>query len=187
MQRLLLPLVIVVALICLQAVAQEPEVDPTRRVAPVTVILVRHAETVAGHDSDRALNEVGRRRAEDLARLLGHAGVTHLYSSEFPRTGQTLAPLVRVTGLEVLPISAREGARQVAALADLAPGSVAVVAGHSNTVPTLVAELGGEIRDLEGSRYGPVFGDKQFDRMIVLTLPAHPSVAVKTVELRYGE
>jgi len=155
---------------------------------PVTVCFVRHAETAAstrtGGDPD--LSEKGRERADCLARLLSKAGVTHLYASQAMRTRQTLAPLAAALALEVEVIGAQEGERQVQAVKSLPPGSVAVVAGHSNTVPSMVAALGGEIADLvESERYGSMFDHDSYDRLILVTLPVGEAQA-QAIELRYG-
>ena len=179
MHRLLLPLLLLVSFAPLRQ-------DPAPR-EPVTVVLVRHAETT-GEGAARVLDEDGRARAEALARLVGHAGVTHLYSSPYARTRQTLAPLAARTELEVVEVSPREPGRQVELLRALPPGSVAVVAGHSNTVPALVAALGGgEVGDLEDSPYGPLIAEDQHDRVFVVTLPGIDGAAVSTLELRVGE
>ena len=123
------------------------------------------------------------RRADALGRLLGSAGVTHLFATQFVRTRSTLALLSGSTGLEIETFSAGSRADQVAALRELSPGSVAVVAGHSNTVPQLVSGLGGEVGRLtpRGS-----LNDDAYDRLFVVTLPVGES-STKTIELRYGE
>jgi phosphohistidine phosphatase SixA len=155
---------------------------------PVTVFFVRHAETAAstrtGGDPD--LSAQGRERADGLARLFSKAGVTHLYASQAMRTQQTLAPLAKALGLEVEVIPAQQGERQVQAVKSLPAGSVAVVAGHSNTVPQMVEALGGEIADLvESDRWGHMFEDDSYDRALLVTLPVGEA-AVQTIELRYG-
>ena len=68
------------------------------------------------------------------------------------------------------------------ALRNLPDGSVAVVAGHSNTVPQIVARLGGEVRDL--TRRGFI-EDSTYDRLFVVTLPVDDDTATQTIELRY--
>ncbi len=76
----------------------------------------------------------------------------------------------------------------LATLRALPPGTVAVVAGHSNTVPALVEGLGGEIDGLvDTPPYGEILGDDEYDRLFMVTLPAGKGTAVKAVELRYGE
>ena len=156
---------------------------------PVTAILVRHAETVASTETqcDPTLSEQGVERAEALAHLLGEAQVSHLYCSPFERTRGTLAPLAAALGLEVVEMDPRRNDAMVAALRGLPPGSVAVIAGHSNTVPGLVTALGGRIVGLQESPYGEILGMNAYDRLFVVTLPAGEGAATKTLELRYGE
>jgi hypothetical protein len=62
---------------------------------------------------------------------------------------------------------------------------VALVAGHSNTTPSLVLALGGKIGELETLNGVPALGDQQFDRLFVTTLPP-AGQQVKTLELRFG-
>lgn len=155
---------------------------------PVTVLVLRHAEKDASDpgDANPGLSEAGRARAEALARLLGEARVTHLYASEYRRTQETVAPLAERVGREVEVVSAR-GPAQVEALRALPPGSVAVVAGHSNTVPALVRALGGgELEGLVPSAYGPILAEESYDRLflVVLARGGEPGAAL---ELRYGD
>ena len=143
------------------------------------VVLVRHAEKAADDPRDPSLTAAGKRRAEALATILGSAGVTHLFCSEFRRTRDTLAPLASSRGLELTVVPAREPTQLVAALHALPAGAVAVVAGHSNTVPELVHALGGPVGSMT---------DEQYDRLFLLVLPAQGAgPALSTVELRYGD
>ncbi len=154
-------------------------------VEPVTVILVRHADTDSP-ERDPELTAEGKERAQALPGLLSESGATHLFSTQFIRTRTTLAPLAEATGIEVEVIPAQEGERQLDLLRDLPPGSVAVVAGHSNTVPGMAKALGTEPRDLEEhERYGGMIPHDAFDRVFMITLPAGEGAAAKLVELRY--
>jgi phosphohistidine phosphatase SixA len=156
-----------------------------RKTRPVTVFLLRHAEKVVeGNPSDPELTAVGERRAEALGRLLGNAGVTHLFATEFRRTRSSLFPLAEIVGLEVQTLSAGGTGDQIAALQALPPGSLAVVAGHSNTVPIVVKGLGGELRDLTGRGF---LHDDAYDRLFLVTLPVGEEALARTIELRYGE
>jgi hypothetical protein len=88
--------------------------------------------------------------------------------------------------LEVNDYSPREIESFVKELRELPAGSVALVAGHSNTTPGLVLAMGGEVDDLESMRGTSVLGEEQYDRLFVTTLPPNGG-AVKTLELRYGD
>ena len=145
---------------------------------PKTVVLVRHAEKSTDDPRDPSLSEVGVMRAQSLARTLEGAGVTHLYASEFKRTQQTLGPISLISGAAVQVISARDPRATISAIGELPRGSVVVVAGHSNTVPALVAELVGKQQ--------AKLTEKDYDRLYVVTLWGEKRKA-SLLELRFGE
>lgn len=152
-----------------------------------TIILVRHAETAGDTRTakDPDLSPTGRARAQALAKLLAAAGVTHLFASEYQRTQATLAPLAKAFGIEVVVRPARDAAAQVAALEALKPGSVVVVAGHSNTVPALVQSLGGRFPQPAETPAGPgLIAHGEYGRAFVLS--GSSKAARTTLELRYG-
>lgn len=125
------------------------------------IVVVRHAEKQS-EDPNAELSAVGHARAQCLARVLGDAAVTHVLATEFKRTQDTVAPLAARRSLTTTVIPANEGARWIETLRGLTPGSIAVVAGHSNSIPALLAELGA----------GPIdVGHDDYDWMFVLSLP----------------
>jgi broad specificity phosphatase PhoE len=133
--------------------------------------LVRHAEK-ANQTDESPLTEEGRARAENLARLLGDAGVDRIYSSDYVRTRDTAAPLASDRGLEVeLYDPDRLGELAETLLAS--PGRSLVV-GHSNTTPELAGLLGGEP--------GPPISEDEYDRLYVLS--HRPGVGTTTILLR---
>jgi phosphohistidine phosphatase SixA len=169
------------------ALAQDPEPQP---VAPVTVILVRHAETTGdtsgGGSRDPGLSVEGAARAMRLAKLFAHAGVTHVFSSEFKRTQLTAGPLAKLAGKEIETVSARDTESQLEKLRALPAGSVAVVCGHSNTVPGMATELGGKLSRLEQHpQYGGMLPHDDYSRIYVVTLPGANGAAPRALELSY--
>ena len=122
-----------------------PEPAPA---APTVVILVRHAEKAATGGNDPDLTPAGRQRAEDLAVTLRNAGVEAIVVSERRRTHQTAAPLARARNLvpdtvglgATVPEHAAAVARRVR---ERHAGRTVLVVGHSNTIPPIVAALGG--------------------------------------------
>lgn len=186
MKRTLLTLGAALCIALLAPLAAGPQEPAAGR----TVFFLRHAETAepTGGGGDPALSEAGRARAAALARLLGHAGVEHAFASEYRRTQETLAPLAEAGELSLRELPAGDPQPWLAALEALPPGAVAVVAGHSNTIPTLVHSLGGAIAGLEEHpRYGPVLGHDEYDRLFVVHLPpAGARATPQLVELRYG-
>lgn len=114
---------------------------------PDLVILVRHAERAAEPASDPGLTPAGEQRALALAEALAGTRVDAILTTQFRRTRDTAAPLARAQGLQPQVIEARRGgaAEHVQAVADAVrarTGTVLVV-GHSNTVPAILAALGG--------------------------------------------
>jgi len=171
------------------AVAPATEITPAHpETETVTIFLVRHAEKSKDDPRDPSLTAAGRQRAEQLAELLAHEKITHLFSTPLKRTLQTLAPLAGARHLEVTRIMGVD--EQLAALLDLPAGSTAVLAGHSNTVPALVAGLGGIVSDTVPGRAGPQLHDDSHDRLFVAILTAPADVPqprlLRLLELRYG-
>jgi broad specificity phosphatase PhoE len=112
-----------------------------------TVILVRHAEKAAEGGSDPALSDAGRARAAALAAELADDSVDAILVTPFVRTGQTAANIAAALGLtpDTIPVQGGGEAHVAAVRAAIAAhaGHTVLVVGHSNTVPALVAALGG--------------------------------------------
>lgn len=160
---------------------------PAVAVSLATVIFARHGEKAADDPRDPTLSPAGEARAMALAALLARAGVTHLFASEFRRTQQTLRPLAGATGLNVAVLPAGAPQELVAAIRALPAGAIAVVAGHSNTLPAVIEALGGQLRDTVESGGQRMLPDDAYDRLFIVTLPAAPTTGqVQTLELRYG-
>jgi len=161
---------------------------PRQAAAYSTAILLRHAEKDAGSDpkeKDPGLSQAGRERALALRRLLARAGATHLFASEYRRTRETLVPLAEEGPLEIAVTPAADVKGLVDRIRALPAGSVAVAAGHSNTVPAIVIALGGSMKDLLSTPGGPALRDDEYARLFVLTWPAEgPAIAAEDEPLR---
>ena len=146
-------LVVLVLALPLPAFAQATE--------PSLVVLVRHAEKAAEPADDPALSDAGRARAEALAAALRDAGVTAIVTTQFKRTRDTAQPLAAARGLQPEVVAAAKGeahAQAVAAAVRKHAGGVVLVVGHSNTVPAIIAALGGpRLPDLCDSAYADLF------------------------------
>lgn len=156
---------------------------------PVLVFLLRHAGKRSEEGNhDRALSEPGVRRAEALAEMLAAAKVTHLFATQYRRTQETLAPLAKRDGVAVEVIQSEQAEAQCERLRALPPGSIAVVAGHSNSIPALVQALGGTVDDLIDSPYGRILNNDAYDRLFLVVLPPGgcEAAAVQSLEMRYG-
>jgi broad specificity phosphatase PhoE len=112
--------------------------------APLTFIVVRHAEKATDDPENPSLSAAGLARADALAQRLHDVPLVAVYATEFRRTRQTAHPAATAHGLPVEAYYARGPAGEVAAQWKQRhrAGTVLVV-GHSNTVPDLVAALCG--------------------------------------------
>lgn len=126
------------------------------------VFLVRHAEKQTTGD-DPGLTEAGAKRAQALMTELVAEPIRAVYVTQFARTQQTAQPLAEKLGLTptVMKASGDVGshAQEIAdAIRGLPRGQVALVAGHSNTVPEIMRALGvAEAVVIDESRYGDLF------------------------------
>ena len=133
------------------------------------VILVRHAEREAA-GADPSLSAAGRRRAKLLADMLGEAGIGAIFTSEFKRTKETAAAIAQRLNLTPVQVddNISKAAQQVRSAADRV-----LVVGHSDTVPALIAELGGAQVTIP---------DTAFDRLFVLRVDAS---SVELMPMKY--
>ena len=142
--------------------------------ADTVVIAVRHAEKVGDGSKDPLLTAEGQKRAEALGRMLRDAGVSAIYSTPFHRTRDTAAPLAKQLGIAVTEDPAAPPALAQRILKENR-GKVVLVVGHSNTVPALVAALGGaEV---------PAIADPEYDNLYIVVIP--DAGAARVVRLRY--
>jgi broad specificity phosphatase PhoE len=159
--------------------------------AEVTLFLVRHAEAAAGDSRDPQLSDAGQERARQLATVLRDVPVTHLFASEYRRTLQTLAPLAAQCGHRVETLPARAADELVRRLRRLPDGAIAVVAGHSNTVPEMLQRLGASPAGLEPHpKHGWLLPHDEYGRLFLVTLRRQAGEADASfagcLELRYG-
>jgi broad specificity phosphatase PhoE len=171
--------VLLVAVACAPASSRVPVTSAVP--ASTVVVLVRHAEKVPGADPDPALSETGSARAAALAARPEVAGVRAAYVTQFRRTALTAAPLAARRGFTPTerPISgdvAAYAAALAAAIRARPAGDTVLVVGHSNTVPQIVAALGGPRL--------PNIDDAEYARLFVVTLEADGTAALR--ETTYG-
>lgn len=132
---------VVMLLASLAACTTSPSRDAT---APLTFVVVRHAEKATDDPDNPSLSAAGQARAAALAARLRGTPLVATYATEFRRTQQTAQPTADAHSLPVTAYYARGPADEVASQWKQAhrTGTVLVV-GHSNTVPELVAALCG--------------------------------------------
>lgn len=161
------------------AFAFEPAESVT---GPLTVVVVRHAEKANDGSADPDLNEVGQTRARALVRVLESAQVDAVYATQYKRTRQTVEPLARHFGVEtrVVPVTsgdidtyARNLSQQ---LRSEHAGQTVVIAGHSNTVPTIVEGFtGDEIETMSEDDYDHLY-----------TIIISPAAPPRLIRSNYG-
>ncbi len=139
-----------------------------------TILLVRHAEK-AGPSGNVPLNVAGRNRAQRLASMLRDAEIKQIYTTEMTRTRETAAVLATRSRITPQVFPAADIDTLVEKLRFLPAGSVVLVVHHSNTIPDIVAKLG-------GPRLPPI-ADDEYDRLLVLT--RSPDGMTRVVTLRY--
>jgi broad specificity phosphatase PhoE len=107
---------------------------------PPPVYVMRHLNTPQGERDPDLLPE-GQRAAQALAGWFGRTRVRAIYVSDFRRTRQTAAPLAARLGLTPIVYDPADTPGLVARVR--AGPHPALIVGHSNTVPEIVAQLGG--------------------------------------------
>jgi len=163
---------------------QEASRPPPGLFYPRAIVVLRHAEKGSDDPLDPSLSEPGVLRALALQRLLAASGVTHVFATEYQRTQQTVAPLAKAAGVHPQVVPARDPRALLSALADLPRNSLAVVVGHSNTVPGLVAALAPAAPLVQKGPEALELGEDDYDRLYVITQWA-PEKGAAVVELRY--
>lgn len=145
--------------------------------AATTVILVRHAEK-ASMEGDMPLSEAGTARANELARVLAGAGIDAIYTTQYRRTNDTVAPLTKALKLEPSKIQTGKtyAADVVRTIREKHAGETVLVAGHSNTTVDVLREL--------GMKDPPFIPEPEFDNLFVCTLIE--DAPANCVALRYG-
>ncbi len=193
LQRLILPVILLVAVLCLlpSAAADVEKKAPAPVPAPspiTTVFLVRHAEKAEiPNDSNPPLNEMGLWRAQVLAHTLGKAGIKAIYTSQYLRTQQTAEPLAKQLGITPTVMQLRPSPtnpREIASDAILAivkdiqqrhAGEAVLVVGHTNSVPPVIRMLRSDVV--------PTIDEQTFDNLFILTI--HRLEVAKLVQLKY--
>ena len=138
---------------------------------PHAVYLVRHADKAPEQgDPDVPLSDAGRARATALAASFAGRHVEAIYATHLRRTQQTVAPLAERQDLEIRVLPASDTARLVARLRAAHCGKDVLVAGHSNTLPEIMAGL--------GVSPAPVIADDEYG-VVYLVQPGHDGPTVR--------
>ena len=141
-----------------------------------TIVLVRHAERQFGAISDAPLSPQGEVRANRLAQMFGDSEpfgrIERIYVTNTRRTQQTAASLGQRLGLNAIVVDAKIDSHELASrVLRENRGGRALIVGHSNTVPEIVAALS------RASKVPPI-GEEEFDTVYVVTVPTIGRVSV---------
>ena len=123
-----------------------------------TIILVRHAEKADATSQDPELSAEGRQRAERLEQAIKKYKPGAIYSTDYKRTRDTVAPMAARRKLQVQTYDARKPAELIDAIMKSKTKRF-LIAGHSNTVPGLANLLGKKevFKNLDESEYGVIW------------------------------
>lgn len=145
---------------------------------PTTLILVRHAEKkiVPPENKDPDLSPAGQARAEELARMFGDSGIAAIYATQYKRTQQTVKPLADKLNLPVTQIEAKKTADLVKQIRAHNTGQVIFIAGHNNSVPEIIAAMGGPQL--------PIIPETEYDNLYILTV--YKDGSAKLLKMKYG-
>ena len=125
---------------------------------PKAVYLFRHAEKqiIKGEDNPE-LTRAGFSRSNVLAQAMADITPGLIYSSEYTRTQQTVAPLAKQWSSDIIIKTAKDPEAQVEAALSNCNKHV-IIAGHSNTIPNLISLFGVmEEITIEDNQYGDLF------------------------------
>ena len=120
-----------------------------------TVYVIRHLQKATGDDPP--LTAEGAAAAQKLSNLLAKKKVTAIYATQTKRATQTAEPLAKRLHLSIQTYDPKDPAALAAKVAK--QKGAALIVGHSNTVPDLVAKVGGKQPAPldEKTDYGTVF------------------------------
>ena len=155
--------------------------QPASAPPATVVIVVRHAERAPGQ-GDPPISEAGQARARALAEIGKAAGVSAVITTQLQRSRQTAQPLFEALGIMPVVVTTQSDvakhAADVAAAVRQFTGKTVLVVGHSNTVPAIVAALG-------GPRYADLC-EPEYDTIITLVLDAEGGGGARAVRSRFG-
>lgn len=132
--------------------------EHVRAVSITHVWIVRHAEALQDGTRDPALSPAGQARARLLPGVLRGRNISAIFATPYRRTQETAAPLADSLHLEITTYDPRDSTGLASKIMSENLAYEVLVVGHSNTVPGIIAALGGERPpDLEHSEYDALF------------------------------
>ncbi len=122
-----------------------------------TFILVRHAEKADDGTDDPGLRPQGEGRANRLAYMLKDISFDGIYSTDFKRTRNTVAPIADVESLEVQLYEPGK-VEEIQKMFVKHHGGAVLVCGHANNIPWTANLLMGKetYKDYADDEYGVI-------------------------------
>lgn len=114
--------------------------NPAEMAVAHPAYVIRHLHKASGDDPQ--LTAEGAALARELAALLADKGIKGVFATPTRRAQETAAPLAALAKVPVTTYEPGDGAGLLKAVA--AAGGPVLIVGHSNTVPDIVAALGGD-------------------------------------------
>ena len=149
--------------------------------ATTTIIFIRHAEKAAMPAGNPGLSYAGRQRVAELTRQLADAdvvaGIDAIYVTPYHRTQETARPIADTLDLPINVYDAADTEMILETILKKHKGKIVLVIGHSNTIPVLIANLG-------GSKEVPEIAENEYDNIYIISIPWFGKT--KTIRLRYG-
>jgi len=108
--------------------------------------------------------------------MFGDSGIRAIYATQYKRTQQTVKPLADKLGLTPTSVDAKNTAELVKQIRAQHNGEVVFVAGHNNSVPEIIAALGGPKL--------PIIPETEFDNLYIVTI--YRVGSAKLLKLKYG-
>ena len=155
MRKIILFSLLFIAITTLQA---QETVEKT-----TTYFLIRHAEKVRENPADKNpdLNERGFIRAENWEKVLQHISFDVIYSTDFKRTLNTVAPISKK--LILVPLIYNPSKVDFELFQIENSGKNILIVGHSNTIPQFVNGL------IHQQKYQEM-DDNEFSHLYIVTV-----------------
>ena len=139
------------------------------------IFVIRHANTNPNSGSNPNLNSFGQARALDLANMLQDEQLGAIFVTNTTRSLQTAAPISAASGISTTFYPPLDAKGLATTIRSSNQSAATLVIAHSNTVPTIIAALGGPLfEELE---------EDSFDHFYAVLLKNGRHV--RTVQLRY--
>jgi len=106
------------------------------------------------------------------------AGIDAIYATPFKRSQETVQPIADALSLPIRAYDAEDTNHVLKKILRKHKGKIILVVGHSNTLPTLIANLG-------ASKKVPRIAEGEYDNIYIVSIPWFGKT--KTIRLRYGE